>query len=851
MTSSKGSDWHKWDLHIHTPYSNLNSYTASDDDFINEIVSKEVAVIGLTNYFCFKDEEYELLQKLTKANIKTFLNLELRLDYQNKDDDCLDFHIIFSDELELNKIKNFLKNLDVNACGDAKKCSDLKTKAEFETAVVNFDNLMKELTNPANKLSSKFLTGFLSRGKGNGRSSSIYEKISKSVDFLIHSTDHPKNIEEDRNYWLTQGKPLLQSSDAHSLEKIGSKFTWIKADLSFSGLQQIGYEPEFRLVIDKNRPKHATSVINSIKLNFQKNETINGNNFCFAGLENEIQLSPCLNCFIGGRGTGKSSILNLIGVQNNSPDSVEFWNRRKTSFDPTSCFIVNGTTNFEFIGQSQIEKLVADTDNFTQALFERIDQKDDGKLTELKTEIENSMKIANDTLGKIDELQKIGKKVEAIKIEKTNLTKLIESLDTKEFQEIKNNIERHTNELNALEKAEELEVNLNILKVEDNSQESLSKINIDSETYELLKGFYTGYESIIQARDELKNNYRIQERISVVRSNIEKENKKLEDYLTNNGYTIEDAKDLSSAPAKIAQYNSKLSIEEQDINTIKESISQYFKGEFLQIDTLYTKFSTALDIAIKPLAKILNQEQASSSEIETITIKYSFDDDKSWNDFANNVAELVKEANAPKKINTKKIAEIICDNRAIFSEDHVGGINNLIDKEQDKKGTDAEFLKALKSFFDNRNFEKFKILREMNCKDWTKYLRIDLKYGENKIEETSYGQRCTAVIVAFLLFGNKPLIIDEPETHLDSSLIAEYLVGLIKRNKNKRQIIFATHNANFVINGDAEKVVILETEKGVTNFTETTLEGTSSEKLLKLEGGKEAFHRRRNKYKLD
>ena len=103
-------------------------------------------------------------------------------------------------------------------------------------------------------------------------------------------------------------------------------------------------------------------------------------------------------------------------------------------------------------------------------------------------------------------------------------------------------------------------------------------------------------------------------------------------------------------------------------------------------------------------------------------------------------------------------------------------------------------------------------------------------------------------MVILLLFGNYPLIIDEPEAHLDSSLIANYLVPLIKRTKNNRQIIFATHNANFVINGDSEKIFILENETGITEVIETTIEnlGNRSE-LLKLEGGSEAFRKRGEK----
>ena len=122
-------------------------------------------------------------------------------------------------------------------------------------------------------------------------------------------------------------------------------------------------------------------------------------------------------------------------------------------------------------------------------------------------------------------------------------------------------------------------------------------------------------------------------------------------------------------------------------------------------------------------------------------------------------------------------------------------------------------------------------------------------YGNKELKNCSFGQKCTAVIVALLTFGTKPIIIDEPEAHLDSKLIAEYLVKLIKGKKRTRQIIFATHNANFVVNGDAELIHCLDMdETNLTKITSITIEDTKNrDRLLALEGGKEAFELRDKK----
>ncbi|PUD82987.1 ATPase, partial [Helicobacter pylori] len=109
---SKGSSWHKWDLHVHTPYTNLNKkYKCSEEEFIQKLCDSKIDCIGLTNYFKFNKEEFELKEKIEKRGIKVVYNLEVRLDYKNNKNKFLDFHIIFSDEILSDDIKRFLSDM--------------------------------------------------------------------------------------------------------------------------------------------------------------------------------------------------------------------------------------------------------------------------------------------------------------------------------------------------------------------------------------------------------------------------------------------------------------------------------------------------------------------------------------------------------------------------------------------------------------------------------------------------------------------------------------------------------------------------------------------------------------------
>ena len=305
MTIKRGSEWRKWDLHLHSPYTFLNKYNSTDDEFVNKIINEKISCIGLTNYFKFDDNEFALKEKLERNDITVFLNLELRLDYQNKEDDCLDLHVIFSNLIPKEQIIKFLNNMSVNVSGTDKKLIDINGINDFNKAVVNFDNLMKCLNEESIGLKGKYLVGFLSRGKGNGRTSTNYEKIVKFADVLIHSTDNNENIIQDREFWLSYNKPLLQNSDAHSLESIGQKYTWIKANPTFEGLKQIIYEPNERVKIQAEMPE-------SEKLDNLMIEKVTFTSSEKRFTPEPIYFNKNLNVIIGGKSSGKSILLYEI-----------------------------------------------------------------------------------------------------------------------------------------------------------------------------------------------------------------------------------------------------------------------------------------------------------------------------------------------------------------------------------------------------------------------------------------------------------------------------------------------------------------------------------------------------------
>ena len=121
------------------------------------------------------------------------------------------------------------------------------------------------------------------------------------------------------------------------------------------------------------------------------------------------------------------------------------------------------------------------------------------------------------------------------------------------------------------------------------------------------------------------------------------------------------------------------------------------------------------------------------------------------------------------------------------------------------------------------------------------------------LDKLSTGQQCTAILHMLLLENRDPLIMDQPEDNLDNAFIAERIVKELRSAKISRQFLFATHNANIPVFGDAEWIGVFQAEEG-RGAIPTELQGAIDlpqiqEKASEiLEGGKAAFIQRKDKY---
>lgn len=130
------------------------------------------------------------------------------------------------------------------------------------------------------------------------------------------------------------------------------------------------------------------------------------------------------------------------------------------------------------------------------------------------------------------------------------------------------------------------------------------------------------------------------------------------------------------------------------------------------------------------------------------------------------------------------------------------------------------------------------------------------------ISQASVGQKATALFLILLAQTDGLLIIDQPEDDLDNAFITSDILPALEDLKHRQQVIFATHNANMLVNAESEKIIVLDTEPRPTPMEELPTirgkieyEGGIDQPKLRtrvtgiLEGGQEAFLARERKYR--
>ena len=144
-------------------------------------------------------------------------------------------------------------------------------------------------------------------------------------------------------------------------------------------------------------------------------------------------------------------------------------------------------------------------------------------------------------------------------------------------------------------------------------------------------------------------------------------------------------------------------------------------------------------------------------------------------------------------------------------------------------------------------------LAELESVDLRDQPTIELQDGSGYKDSSalSTGQKCTTILPILLLESANPLLIDQPEDNLDNRFIFKTVVSKIEQARQSRQLVFITHNPNIPVLGDAGQVVVMESDGdhgGVTSAGD--VDHCRDHIVTLLEGGDEAFRQRGNRYKI-
>tara|TARA_R110002033_G_scaffold111930_1_gene157322 strand:+ start:2693 stop:5347 length:2655 start_codon:yes stop_codon:yes gene_type:complete len=872
----KGSEWRKWDLHIHTPNSHLNNnYNCDYKTVADKIINEKIDVIGVTNYFIVEELEITELQKHLPDEILIIPNFEFRINDKNKSGEYINVHILFNPfNVKLTEVYSSLSRITLNNLAeDTPQYCTIENIKKFgaETITVSFDELIKQLNTDFKVLEDYLIVG-VSNGYGGfhpdnkPRNINLALKMDKYSHLIFGREQDSKfflNLEGQRNKHFDSPKAVVECSDAHSINDIGSKFTWIKADPTFEGLKQVLFEPNERVIIKVNNPSldFDKPYFSSIKFNDNVQVFQDDKDLIFDKKTKNIPLNANLVTIIGGRGEGKSMLTEYISSSFYGKENTkegEFHKSGNIEIEYSKTILKNDekinfqlndekhSVDFIYISQGDLKNKVEGRDKKSK-LASSI-----SKLAKLDKPPFNSElnKTAINKLSKIhilkEELDKKENSLEFLDIEEKRINNFITNITTKDNKE---KLEKYSSNISLLNSQIIKKEQLNSLKEELSKYNNLinlkiSTINEDTNKIPKISEIETSYPVQVKAIDDWnleldkniakikEENLKIKEKFGeVFKGDLTTLLKDVDNFQKSLLNIRQKINDVKSKTTELQNLKENIFLDKQDETSIVSQIKKEYENQKLKLLKDWETFNEIdenqdLNPAQKDIMKNLLKDL-------TVDVIIDFDIEKFYNEIYNciNGAIWRVKNNLKAQKNYFKIKDL----NSFFKF--------LIDDYLNTCENNGIYIDTLtKILFD-----------EEIRKNYISVYPI-LKYEGKDLNKISVGQKGTVYLKIMLATEafSKPIIFDQPEDDLDNEFIMNNLIDLFKELKKYRQVIIVTHNANLVVNADAEQVIVANNVKGKLQYTSGSLENeTINSQICRiLEGGEIAFEKRRKKYKM-
>jgi hypothetical protein len=897
-----GSIWNKWDLHIHSPLTHLNNQfkDPSVETFVDRLIANQISLVGITNYFFFAENELEIVRSEIRkkhSQIVVLGNIEFRITQPNKEGDWINIHAIFAEHISTSEINFALSKMPVLNKGKFQQviycCQNSLQDNHLDLTEVTID-----FTTLINHLKSSFRFGIdyiiavCPNGYGgfrpnanDGRSKATAIEIERSGQIILAR-------KEDRDFFLCNlqrydgaiPKPVFCCSDSHGYDSdvkngryaVGENYTWVKAKPTFEGLRQTLIEPDARVqqTDDFIENKFIKPKFTSIKLG---GEIFAGQAITFK--PQTIRLNPNLVAIIGGRGTGKSLFLDSMHTlfHQNSPSE----NARNINIDSLSITIDQGDGT----------ELTFDSHENTYSYL-HVSQGDIQKFSDnpnaLSNEIKTMLGIHDTMFDKVTTIaitENIGRYRGFVQYWESSDSQG-NRINTPKYQH--DVIDRNTKLMSTI-------TNPQNRQLIEQYQLNLTSINAKTSIINELKQAQATIQRSMQeinfklasVNHKLPTNGQIPTITTTITEqkileNVELLEKEIGQYQTNNIYIIGQFQsqginqDISSLLDKVSEYQSAIDSANAKLQEIQSQTNQYH---------LYVKERS--ELVLTYLGYLDNQKADIDNRFLALILPKAY-----WNEDQN---ELVSSMLSDIRINGRIVFDVEefyvglenCLNRGKFrATQHqsttdrltemfgvrtiddffnlISGIKQInCEGERDTLGNlakvDIESLFWKSEYFNQGG--RFELLNFLFSPESIKnylYVNAEFEYKGKTVDKLSVGQRGTFYVCLKLAtdpFGS-PFVFDQPEDDLDNDFIMKQLVPLFSRIKKYRQVIIVTHNANLVVNTDAEQIIVASNEGEVISYEAGALEdgsvidgkGTKASICNILEGGSYAFEKRERKY---
>lgn len=866
-----GAEYLKADFHLHTKSDKEFKTTIKDENefvekYIDELKKKGIKIGAITNHNKFNKDEFKLLKKAAiKEKIFLLPGIELSIQDGKRGLHAL---IIFSyedcenTESSQSKIDVFLSiafgtNSRFDSYGDPARCNlNLEeTIGKLQDLNCHYFIILAHVNNTC---------GFFQEFKG-GRITDCLRKGFFRNQILACQDANESTKSTFLNNWVKQvaketGKPeknyipaFISASDPKSIDQVGNKYTYLKiGSLSFDAIR-------FSLVNHEIRVKNELSEINHPHITRLLVETrLSMSNI-------DINLNSDMTNLIGIRGSGKSACIEAIryALELNSKEDSEYKENLINHVVGAGGKIVlevqNSTQSYRIERIFNEKPKVYREDEYKpdllpSSIFRVIyyGQKDIQKQSmERGTQIELIDQFIEESLRYVQE--KIDEKETEIKNILKRSYELQEQIHRESYyKERKATLDDKIRTFEKMKIAEKLQKEANFKKDEVLLQKVNSSLSSSrNHIYGFKEKITTEFSFITSITSE--ENPTI---FNSIRDNLEelkitwlKEIQNIENAEQNYYGIIKQLEnnfiaEKTSVEEEIAKIKREIDVTEvspddygkyvREIEEIKLKISEIEKHKSETIEVERQKkilYSSLQDLwhqqwSIREKKK---EEINSSQELVHIDIKYK-QSKKRYEEFMINFFK----GSRLKTEKLQRLTQIFSDNIELF--------NSLENKEKFIPAgfTDSEWTKFKEKILGSE--AEFCLFRVPDL--------IEIKYKEKYIQNLSLGQRASALLMLLLTQENIPVIMDQPEDDLDNQTIYEGLIKRIIELKGKRQIIFATHNPNIPVLGDCEKIIVFanETDKIETEFGSIDKVQIQKKIVDIMEGGEEAFNRRKNIY---